>query len=101
QGGVCLYGGSGAGGGLARAAGEGAGEGGGVRRFLHQTRCTPYGSKATSALMIGTPSVSAWAMMRRSKGSLWWYGRLTCRSPYSTVRGKMESGRSATACVIH
>jgi len=34
-----------------------------------------YCEKAASGDFIGIPSVIAWAMINRSKGSRWWNGR--------------------------
>lgn len=64
-------------------------------------RVTPYCSRVESALTTGTSSTSAWAMRSRSKGSRWWLGSSACLAAYSTVMGRSDACRPASAWFIH
>ena len=48
----------------------------------------PYASNAGSLVTIFIPSRRAWAISRRSKGSVWWWGRAATSSACSTVIGR-------------
>jgi hypothetical protein len=55
----------------------------------HQITRTGYGSKARSHVTIASPPINAWAMSRRSKGSLWNIWSFSAASASASVRGRL------------